>query len=133
MSSYRIYDTFSPSLSCEKNDSFTVNESDKGNGALNYPVALLSGDEAVLAGASHSSENSNHYLINGLEYWTMTPGRDNTSGGTRNSRIYSTGNIYEGVRVDVQFGVRPVISITHESMIYSGDGTANNPYIIATN
>ena len=61
---YRIYVNQTPSLACvNDNDKFTVS-SDNGNGALKYPVALLTADEIVYAGAVDHTVNTSYYLHN---------------------------------------------------------------------
>ena len=60
-------------LTCpQKNDAFTVSDTNKGNGALTYGVGLVTTDEVVLAGGWKSS-NLKFYLYNGQSYWTMSP------------------------------------------------------------
>ena len=50
-----------PSFTCSKNDSFTV-DNVLGNQKLTYPIALLSANEAILAG-----RGSNSYLNSGID------------------------------------------------------------------
>ena len=125
---YRWYDNNQPNyrttLKCpQQNDAFTVNDTSKGNGALTYPVGLITADEVAMAGGSYS--NKNYYLYSGSNYWTMSS-RDfhNNSaaeiyvsayGGVANSTYYST--CY----------VRPVINIKPEALKL-GDGSMNDPY-----
>ena len=60
-------------LTCpQQNDAFTVNDTSKGNGALTYPVGLLSTDEIVLAGGWNDS-NSGYYLYSGQYWWASSP------------------------------------------------------------
>ena len=60
-------------LTCpQQNDAFTVNDTSKGNGALTYPVGLLSTDEIVLAGGWYAS-NSGYYLYSGQWWWASSP------------------------------------------------------------
>ena len=113
----------SPSLDCpNRNDSFTVN-SENGNGALTYPVALLTVDELTLAG------NVDSYLVTGAQYWTLSPYDYDAyaemytlddSGGLRASR----GMYRRGVRPSVSFA--PGVSVT------DGDGSSTSPYEIFT-
>ena len=113
-------------LTCpQQNDAFTVSDTTKGNGALTYPVGLLSTDEIVLAGG-WSASNSGYYLYSGQYWWASSPigfssnlsrVRDvNSLGGADGSRgVYNT------------YGIRPVFNLKAEALKY-GDGTANNPY-----
>ena len=66
--------TYTPSLTCSRVvDRFTVDVKN-GNGALTYPIGLLTADEIVLAGAS-TAENSSYYLrsVSSGRVWTGTP------------------------------------------------------------
>ena len=60
-------------LTCpQKNDAFTVSDTTNGNGALTYPVGLLSTDEIALAGGWNAS-NSGYYLYSGQVWWASSP------------------------------------------------------------
>ena len=60
-------------LTCpQKNDAFTVSDTTNGNGALTYPVGLLSTDEIALAGGWNVS-NSGYYLYSGQVWWASSP------------------------------------------------------------
>ena len=114
----------------QKNDAFTVSDTTNGNGALTYPVGLLSTDEIVLAGG-WSGNNSGYYLFTGQIWWTSSPeGYDN---GAYVHYVYSSGNagyVDDGVYYDV--GVRPVFNLKAEVLTY-GNGTMNNPYRLTEN
>ena len=61
-------------LTCpQKNDAFTVSDTTNGNGALTYPVGLLSIDEIALAGVWNAA-NSGYYLYSGQVWWASSPG-----------------------------------------------------------
>ncbi len=129
--SNRVYDTHIPSLECDKLDSFTVS-SEIGNGKLKFPVGLLSTDEAMLAGGRNSA-NSKYYLYTGSNYWLLSPYGFNY----RNAEVFrvnSYGNLdnYNGYVRDT-YGVRPVISLIHDTMTEGGTGTVDDPYTIAMN
>ena len=57
----RTQSPYTPSLTCNTNDAFTVSAS-TGNGKLTYPVGLLTADEIRLAGGRRGSSNSTYYL-----------------------------------------------------------------------
>ncbi len=116
-----------PSLACaNKNDSFTVSTAN-GNGALTYPVALLTEDEMVLAGGLAGSQ-SQFYLNNGSTYhWSLSPSYfDNVyanefyvyDGYVYNYYVYSTR------------GLRPSVSLKPGTPVVSGTGTVLDPYVI---
>ena len=104
-------------LMCEnKNDRFTVSSSN-GNGALTYPVGLLSYVEI-------------YKFPNGQNVWFGTAveyGRNASFGGAIGATY---GTI---VTADVSAsgaGVRPAISLKPGTEISSGDGSYTNPFVI---
>ena len=119
-------------LTCpQQNDAFTVSDTSKGNGALTYPIGLLSTDEIVLAGG-WSASNSGYYLYSGQWWWASSPGY--FLGVYASVRfVYSDGNADNVDFVDNDvFGVRPVFNLKAEVLKY-GDGTASNPYRLTLN
>ena len=109
----------------QKNDAFTVSDTTNGNGAITYPVGLLSTDEIVLAGG-WSVNNSGYYLYSGNDWWASSPSF------FRSSYAYvryvsSDGNAGYYYSVGSRYGVRPVFNLKAEALKY-GDGTASNPY-----
>ena len=118
-----------PSVKCtSKNDSFTVGT--KGNGKLTYPVGLLTGEEATLAGHGLPGYSENSYLTIGDYYWLSSPDGFN-DGGPGVSRVGSDGTLGVG-SVGRARGVRPSISLKPGTTPSGGDGTVNNPYLIET-
>jgi len=123
--------TFIPDLSCEKNDSFTVKEN-KGNGALTYPIGLLSIDEAMLAGGviyQIDVDNQDFYLYSHYNFWLMTPFRNNNV-DTNAYNVNTTGNLGGQYALYSGGGVRPVINLKSTAVFYEGDGSKNNPFRI---
>ena len=118
-------------LTCpQQNDAFTVNDTSKGNGALTYPVGLLSMDEIVLAGG-WNEENSGYYLYSGQWWWASSPGTFNGD-FTYMRRVHSNGNAYYYYDVSYGSGVRPVFNLKAE-VLAQGSGTAEDPYRISLN
>ena len=117
-------------LKCpQQNDAFTVSDTTNGNGALTYPIGLITTDEAVLAGGWGSS-NSGYYLYSGSLYWASSPGY--FYGYYALVRIvYSNGNADYGIDVNVNLGVRPVFNLKAEILL-QGSGTATDPYRISS-
>ena len=113
-------------LKCpQQNDAFTVSDTTNGNGALTYPIGLITTDEAVLAGGG-SSSNSGYYLYSGSWYWASSPCffngwyayvRDVDSAGYASLNF---GASYRG-------GVRPVLNLSLD-VLNNGDGSMNDPY-----
>lgn len=123
----RLYVRKTPTLQCvNDNDKFTVS-SENGNGALTYPIALLTADEVSYAGAVYNQSNSSYYLYNNFHWWSLSPyyfyGTDARAFG-----VHSAGNLYNYVFSN--YGVRPAISLKAGTTAISGDGTATNPYVI---
>lgn len=115
----------------EKNDSFTVS-AEKGNGKLTYPVGLITGEEAAMAGFNKTS-----YLFTGKTWLTMSPyelspwPRISTIGA--NAGNYDTATSYGSAgEVYSYYGVRPSISLVANVKVDSGNGTVINPYVIET-
>jgi hypothetical protein len=117
----------SPSLTCTRNiDKFTVNTSN-GNGELDYPVGLLTGDEIALAGGRLWTDNSSYYLYTGQNWWAGSPYFVNIN--ATGFDVRSTGSLYDN-GVNNAYGVRPVISLSPNTSITSGEGTSTNPYVV---
>jgi hypothetical protein len=111
-----------PSLKCtNENDKFTV-ESSNGNGALTYPVGLLTVPEAKLA-----NYGSSNYLNNGQNVWLASPfyfGNGGAFARRVSSSGFSSNNTY-GLH-----GVRPSVSLKPGTNITLGDGSFTNPFVI---
>ena len=115
-------------LTCsQKNDAFTVSDTTNGNGALTYPVGLLSTDEIALAGGWNAA-NSGYYLYSGQVWWASSPYCFNGSGADVRS-VNSNGNAVDGV--GNSYGVRPVFNLKAEVLL-QGSGTAEDPYRISS-
>ena len=121
----RVGISYTPSVACSSvKDKFTVSTS-KGNGLLNYPIGLITADEAILA-----SGGNNSWLFTGNPYWTMTPSYFAQDGG----HVYFFDGLglisaVRNVGSDV-VGVRPAISLKPNLEIVDGSGSASDPYII---
>ena len=113
-------------LKCpNKNDAFTVSDTIHGNGALDYPIGLLTIDEANIAGGVWG-ENYNYYLTTGNRYWTGSPVRYNL-GDASVHIVGLDGNLSLKHVTSSARGVRPVINLKSGSLT-TGSGTASNPY-----
>ena len=118
-----------PSLKCsQENDRFKVsNESAK----LNYSIGLILADEVALAGGKSGSANSNYYLYNGKNFWTLSPSYFYSSNS--NAFVWyviSSGSLFPWPLVTSFNGVRPVINLKQNVTIAKGDGSALNPFSI---
>jgi len=120
-----------PTYKClQKNDAFTVNDTNIGNGALTYPVGLITADEIVAAGSGkYGTRNSKYYLYNPSSFnWSLSP---RYFGGVRSDVFYVNtlgGLSYADVSA-ASGAVAPVINLTYDYVItLIGNGTMANPY-----
>ena len=139
LDSYTIYGSYNrnadrrtPSLKCaQANDKFKVSNA---SAKLDYPVALITADEMAMAGGVFDTANTNYYLYNGQYQWSLSPGNFNPSYSNAIVwHVYPSGSLYPWSYATDSFGVRPVINLKADTLIIKGDGTALNPYVIATN
>ena len=116
-----------PSLTCSnKNDSFTVEESATGNGALTYPVGLLTVDEIILAGG-RDSQSPDCYLYTNQTWWPLSP-YHLTHIGVAMFDVTDIDNLLNAL-VSNKYGVRPSISLKSGVKIADGgDGSSATPY-----
>ena len=117
-------------LTCsQKNDAFTVSDTTNGNGALTYPVGLLSTDEIALAGGWNAA-NSGYYLYSGQVWWASSPVYFNGSFALVRF-VDSNGSANDSNYVGDVGGVRPVFNLKAEVLL-QGSGTAEDPYRISS-
>ena len=129
----RLYTTHQPNLTCtNKNDSFTVNESNTGNGKLTYPVGLLTSDETMLSGMVGGGGYGTwkNYLHNNSNWWFGTPSYYIDSYDNKASEFLFNQVGLRSDTVNDSTGVRPAISLKHGMKIKSGDGSSIKPYVI---
>ena len=125
----RLYINKIPSLKCtQNNDKFTTSIS-FGNGALTYPVGLITADEVAYAGGKAFVSNSLYYLYNGQNYWTISPYCLN--GGS--SCVWLVGSVcsLDVFNVNYPYALRPVISLKSDTA-FSGNGTMSSPFEIVS-
>ncbi len=125
---YRLYTNKSPILTCsQKNDAFTVDDTSKGNGALTYPVGLITADEVAMGGAVHNTSNSSYYLYTGYRYWTMSPYYFEY-GSAYVFSVREKGIINNAYMLN-DYCVRPVLSLKSDISV-TGSGTQTDPWIV---
>ena len=113
-------------------DRFTVSTS-RGNGALTYPIGLITADELNAAGSLSyvpGESTTAHYLYTGQGYWTMS------SASTSSAQVYiligassNGGGYYGNVTVTGTYGIRPVINLKGDLPV-TGTGAYNDPYMV---
>ncbi len=120
-------------LRCEqKNDRFSISEN-----TILYPIGLLTAQDVALSGAYLSVDgdtyeggankittNSDYYLYMNSAYWTMSPYDDDEviyvdSDGTMKTSVVTS-----------EYNIVPVISLNPSSVVASGNGKSDNPYVI---
>ena len=130
-----------PSLICpQKNDAFTVSDTENGNGALTYPVGLLTSDEVILAGGQN--ENNLYYYLRNTNMWfTMSPNFYTMVSSYSDPKasmffVDGSGKLRENAPASSMgtptstMVVRPSITIKSNVEIQDdGDGTESNPYV----
>ena len=117
-------------LTCpQQNDAFTVSDTTNGNGALTYPIGLITTDEAVLAGGWNTSNNG-YYLYSGSFYWASSPS-DFRGWYAYVRGVSNGGHAGGGVSANSTVGVRPVINLKAE-VLAQGSGTAADPYHLSS-
>ena len=130
---YRNINKKSPSLICpNNNDKFTVSN-EKGNGKLDYPIALLTIDEAALAGGKYSTMNYSYYLRTGQVYWTMSPSLFHVTNANAFVWYVSSTGYLSTSYPSSAYGVRPVVNLISDILYVSGSGTEDDPYKIMLN
>ena len=113
----------SNNLTCQnRNDRFSVNK-ENGNGALRYPVGLITKQETYLAYISSKSP-----LASGNIYWGLSPSFFNDA-YANGYFVYANG-YNNGYYVYDSFGVRPAVSLRTGIEYMSGDGSVDYPYVI---
>ena len=127
----RLETNKTPTLKCQNTkDKFTV-DSSNGNGALTYPVGLITADEMAYAGGVYGSSNANSsfYLYTGKYYWALSPYNFNGS-NAHEFDLVSDGSLSYG-DVGYSDGVRPSVSLQPGIAITGGgSGTAAEPFVI---
>ena len=117
-----------------KEDRYTVRDTEKGNGYLQYPVGLLTMDEAELGGigeyyASGNTFNTTSYLYTGQNFWLLSPNA--FRGGAYVFLVVSSGSLSIGsTGIPGAYGLRPSISLRPGTTFTSGDGEPAKPYIV---
>lgn len=117
---YRLRN-FTPSLMCDKNDSFTKEENEYGNGKLSSLNGFISADELMMTGLLYETA--------GLKLMTMTPWYFKND--TANLFGYTAESIYGGLSEGDTALEFPVFNLKF-GLKYTGSGTHDDPYQIVT-
>ncbi len=126
--SHGLNEGFTPSLKCNKADSFTVDDEINGNGALLYPVATVTADDLNFSGFKSWVNITTNYLYTNYGFWTMSPVRF-FSNESSFVILNSSGHLGSGGTATFHSSVRPVISVSSNVNV-TGSGLWNDPYTI---
>ncbi len=137
----RLHTNKTPTIDCsDARDAFSVSP-ENGNGKLTYPVALLTGDEALLTavngiGSEHGFLYPSSYAMlredttHDHHSWTMTPATVSSNHEFAWS-TYMFWYLATGSQGYVEYGsLRPVISLKKGMKYTNGDGSRDNPFVI---
>ncbi len=103
------------------------------NGDLKYPIALLSVDELMMAGARTDVANTNNYLnIDGYHWWTMSASYHDTNHNIPWMYQFISGKIDGSASTDDDgaYYMRPVINLKADILVDEGSGTEGEPYTV---
>ena len=129
----RLYTNKTPTLKCQNTrDKFTT-KTINGNGALEYPVGLITVDEMAYAGGKYynrsADENRLFYLYTGQDFWALSPS-DFTGSLASGFYLNSDGTLHTS-NADYSLGVRPSVSLQPGiAMTGGGSGTSADPFVI---
>ena len=109
-------------LSCDVEKQVTV-----ANGRNEYPIGLVTAEEVLIGGTPFGSVNP--WYAGNVKYWTMTGYSSNASHAwlVRESGSIQSNDSYSYAHQ--KFAIRPVVSLSIDVTISSGDGTRERPYI----
>ena len=95
-------------------------------------VGMLTFDEVVFAGGGKTT-NSNYYLNNNVttnKWWAISPSYFQNIGSTTGSSIIYDNGFINADDVNSNFALRPTVTLLSSTIINSGNGTIENPYIV---
>ena len=124
----RLNTNKAPTFECASDsDLYTTSGSEDGNGALTYPIGLITADEVAYAGGVYGTNNTSYYLYTNSSYWSMSPSFYPIA---YVFYVNSNGSL-NGYIVHGALGVRPVVNLKADVQISTGSGTSSNPYVIS--
>ena len=122
------YSSGDVSLDCSDENKVSV-----ANGKSNYPIGLLTAQEANLCGTTGTGTSNYSWVLAEHKYWTMSgsSSASNFAWAVCSNNISNNYNVGYGVANGV--AVRPVISLNSSVELNVGTGKYNDPYIVSTN
>ena len=115
------YNKYTPDFKCTTDGN--------GKGLLNTSVGLLTYDEVVHAGGYYGQSNSNYYLYNSADWWTMSPigffdGSNLFSWHVGSENFINIANV-----AYAPSAIRPVLVLKADTLVM-GDGTSSDPFVV---
>ncbi len=120
-----------PKFKCEnKNDAFTKEDIEKGNGKLGQKVGMITADEILAAGSGkYNTQNTSYHLYKGSWYWSFSPSYMHFNSYSYVFVVNLNGDLLNTGVSNSAGGVAPVISLSAEYVrTMSGNGTTTSPY-----
>ncbi len=128
----RLRNNKTPQFVCpQSNDLYTTSSNKKGNKALDYPIGLITADEVAYAGGVVDEANIDYYLNINYTYWIISS--PSFTGPYASVWCVLSNGLLAGYGVGATYGTRPVINLKQDVVIYRGQGTVNNPYVVFIN
>ncbi len=119
-----------PELTCpSKEDAYTKEDTEKGNGAIEQKIGLLSVDEAVASGLAPVKTTNSNYLYTNSHYWLGSPFGFASDGRASVWYVHSAGLLSSDYVYLAAAGLRPAVSISNLASV-SGSGEWNDPYVV---
>lgn len=124
--------TLSPTYKVNNtNDSFSVS-STNGNGKLNYPIGMLTADELVYAGVTNDASNKSWLEAYKRFILTISPVGYYNNSMNFNALSGRVLKAYPSDFKDESVYVLPVLTISSDLHIVSGDGTSSSPFVLSS-
>lgn len=123
----RLFENKNPQFKCS-NSSYNISVA---NGGLSKPVALITADELLYAGAGYGrfeTQNTEMFLYTGTWNWTMTP--YDFLGYLSLFSFLESGYINSDYSDTPELMIYPVISVTQTIPLIEGTGYYDDPYVI---
>ena len=109
-----------------------LSNGNKTNGDLKYPIGLLTADEVAYAGAYKIGKlNQTYYLNNSLlTISRRIPTPEYYDGSRALGLRFETPGAMSSYGIGGPLAFRPSINLKSDVLLYGGDGTSSNPYIV---
>ncbi len=121
-----------PVFTCpQKNDAFTVDDEEKGNGDLTYPIGLITADEIVAAGSGKNGTPNNSYYLYNPNSWSasLSPCCMSDNRLAYGFNIFPNGSLTTYAMVSTPNAAAPVINLKADYFkTFIGTGTMSDSF-----